>query len=165
MAEYCPDCGSRTENKTVEDRERDHCPECDKILWRNPKAASATAIVKDSQILLVKRGVEPDKEKWSLPAGFIEVNDSFREGAARELEEETDLKISPEKLKVLDTLKITQKGDKHVVVTVFKLPDTKTEGAVHAGEDAEEARYWSREEINQNIEKIRKPYRDIIKNF
>jgi 8-oxo-dGTP diphosphatase len=162
---YCPDCGSEIQEKEVEDRERDYCPECDRIHWKNPKAASATAVIKDSQILLVKRGVQPDKGKWSLPAGFIELDDSFREGAARELEEETGLRISPEKLEVLDTLKITQKSDEHVVVAAFKAEASETSGEISAGEDAADARYWTREEIEENIDEIREPYRELIKNF
>jgi ADP-ribose pyrophosphatase YjhB (NUDIX family) len=165
MPDFCPKCGSRTETKIVEGTERDYCDSCEEVLWKNPKPAAATAVVKEDQILLVKRGEDPDKGQWSLPAGFIELEDSFRKGAVRELEEETGLSLETEDLGLFETLKIKQHGNEHVVVAVFKTPASKTEGEIQAGEDAAKARYWSREEVDQNIEKIRKPYRDIIKSF
>jgi len=43
----------------------------------------------DLKVLLVKRGIEPFKDKWAIPGGFVKINESLEEAAKRELKEET----------------------------------------------------------------------------
>jgi 8-oxo-dGTP diphosphatase len=49
--------------------------------------------VKDDklQVALIKRGVEPFKEMWAIPGGFVRMDESLEDGARREIEEETGL--------------------------------------------------------------------------
>ena len=42
-------------------------------------------------ILLVKRGIEPYKDYWAFPGGFIKMDEDAETGARRELKEETGL--------------------------------------------------------------------------
>ncbi|KKT86189.1 MAG: NUDIX hydrolase [Candidatus Collierbacteria bacterium GW2011_GWA2_44_99] len=44
------------------------------------------------KILLVRRKDEPFKDSWSLPGGFVKMNESLDEAAVRELEEESGVK-------------------------------------------------------------------------
>jgi 8-oxo-dGTP diphosphatase len=50
--------------------------------------------IEDNQlkVLLVKRGTDPYKGKWSIPGGFVNIDESLEEAAHRELEEETGVK-------------------------------------------------------------------------
>jgi len=50
--------------------------------------------IKDEElkVLLVKRIVEPYKNSWALPGGFIKINESLEDAAKRELFEETNVK-------------------------------------------------------------------------
>ena len=50
------------------------------------------------EILLIQRKGEPCAGMWALPGGFLEENETAEEGAARELLEETGVKISADKL-------------------------------------------------------------------
>jgi len=45
---------------------------------------------KDNKILT---GFRPDYKRWGLPGGHLEICESFEEGSARELEEETNIKV------------------------------------------------------------------------
>ncbi|GFP76781.1 NUDIX hydrolase [Clostridium fungisolvens] len=44
---------------------------------------------KGMQVLLVKRDEYPDKGRWSIPGGFIDINEGLEEGAKRKLREKT----------------------------------------------------------------------------
>ena len=43
------------------------------------------------KILLIKRNLEPYKDKWALPGGFVQMDENLEEAAMRELQEETGL--------------------------------------------------------------------------
>ena len=46
---------------------------------------------KGMQVLLIKRDDYPEKEKWAIPGGFVNFNESLEEGAIRKLKEETGI--------------------------------------------------------------------------
>ena len=45
------------------------------------------------KILLIERGNEPYKGCWAIPGGFLNMDENGEQGALRELEEETGLKL------------------------------------------------------------------------
>jgi ADP-ribose pyrophosphatase YjhB (NUDIX family) len=63
------------------------------IDYRNPLPAAVCAVINtEGKILVGKRNREPGKNKWALPGGFIESNESPESACLRELKEETGLK-------------------------------------------------------------------------
>ena len=92
---YCEKCGSITENINVEGDsiKRDVCKACGFIKYINPKIIVGVIPEKDESILLCKRDIEPSKGKWTIPSGFMEMNESLEDGARRESIEEANCKF------------------------------------------------------------------------
>jgi ADP-ribose pyrophosphatase YjhB (NUDIX family) len=69
--------------------------------YRKPSLTADICIITDEaekKILLIKRGNHPCLGKWALPGGFSEAGERIEETAARELEEETGIKMDPSEL-------------------------------------------------------------------
>lgn len=92
---HCAQCGSKTEKQIPEGdhNERDVCTSCGFIHYVNPKLITGALPVHNDKILLCKRNIEPRKGCWTLPAGFMECNETTAEGAARETFEESEAKL------------------------------------------------------------------------
>ncbi|MDO8589184.1 MAG: NUDIX hydrolase [Armatimonadota bacterium] len=65
---------------------------------RYPVPAVAAIIVRDGEILLVKRGAEPGFGKWSIPGGSVELGETLEYALKREILEETGLAVEVGKL-------------------------------------------------------------------
>ena len=89
---YCSNCGSdKIEFKIPADDnlKRYVCPDCGSIFYTNPNLIVGTVCIKNEEVLLCKRNIEPRFGKWTLPAGFMENAETLQEGALRETKEET----------------------------------------------------------------------------
>lgn len=90
---YCPRCGSEMTTRPVGDKLRRVCTHCDYIHFTDPKVGVGVLIVKEGEILLVRRLMNPEKGKWSIPAGFVDRGENPKETAVREVWEETNLQV------------------------------------------------------------------------
>jgi ADP-ribose pyrophosphatase YjhB (NUDIX family) len=91
---HCRVCGTAVVYRLPDDGDtkvRAVCPACHTVHYENPLNVVGTVPVwgKDgAQVLLCKRNIEPRWGKWTLPAGFMEMDETTEEGAARETDEE-----------------------------------------------------------------------------
>jgi len=93
MSHYCYQCGASLQSQVVEGRLREICQNCGWIHYEHRKVSAAVRIVKEGKLLLVQRGIEPWKNAWYMPAGYLEVDEDPRECAKREALEETGYKV------------------------------------------------------------------------
>ena len=87
---YCSQCGGETKLEIPQDDDRPRfiCSQCGFIHYQNPRLVVGSIPVHEDQVLLCLRAIEPRKNYWTLPAGFLENGESISDGAIRETEEE-----------------------------------------------------------------------------
>lgn len=97
------------------------------------------AVIKDSagRLLLIKRGHEPGAGLWSLPGGRIEPGETHQQALAREVLEETNLRVECRRL--LGTAELP--GADGTVIDVSDYLAVVTGGELAAGDDAADARW------------------------
>lgn len=108
---FCNQCGKRVIQKIPEsdNRLRYVCSSCDTIHYQNPNiVAGALPLIMDSdgieKVLLCRRAIEPRHGYWTLPAGFMENEESVEEAAARESAEEANVTLGELKLYMVVSL-------------------------------------------------------------
>jgi ADP-ribose pyrophosphatase YjhB (NUDIX family) len=113
---FCSECGSGNIARRIPDgdhRARYVCPDCGTVHYKNPLIVCGVVPVFEDKILLCKRGIEPRYGKWTLPAGFMELEESVEEGAQRELHEEAVAKVELGPL--LSVLSVPRIGQVHMM--------------------------------------------------
>ena len=96
---HCANCGGQLELREIasEDRPRHICVDCGHVAYVNPRLVSTTLpITETGEVILLRRGFEPGRGWWAQPGGFLEVDETPSEGAARETLEEIGLEVIPE---------------------------------------------------------------------
>lgn len=102
-----------------------------------------TIINNKIQVLLIKRGAEPFKDRWALPGGFVKMHENLEQAAKRELEEETGVKeVYLEQLYTFGDVNRDPRG-RVITVAYFALIDSeKAKQKLKATTDASEAEWF-----------------------
>jgi ADP-ribose pyrophosphatase YjhB (NUDIX family) len=79
-----------------DDRLRLVCGDCGYVAYENPKVVVGSVCIWDDRILLCRRAINPRRGFWTLPAGYLELNETTDEGARREAREEALAEIELE---------------------------------------------------------------------
>ncbi len=135
---HCSGCGGELVMRDLDGRPRAVCTACNAISYVNPVPAAAVAIVQDERILLVQRAIEPRKGDWSLPAGFIEVDETVRECAIRETKEETGCDVELDE--IIDVVSVFD--DPRYVCLLIVFAGHVLGGELTAGDDACDVGYF-----------------------
>lgn len=103
---FCSECGHSVtlgipEGDTLP---RYICPNCHTIHYQNPKVIVGCIPEWKGKILLCKRAIAPHRGKWTLPAGFMENNETLKQGAARETLEEANARVDIHQLYAIYSL-------------------------------------------------------------
>lgn len=96
-----------------DDHERLICADCGHIAYENPKVVVGSVVAEQGRVLLCRRAIEPRRGFWTLPAGYLEMQETVEEGARREAWEEARARIALEG--VLAVYSIARLGQVQVI--------------------------------------------------
>lgn len=136
---HCRNCGTPVHYRVPDDgdvKERAVCPVCATIHYENPLNVVGTVPYLDERVLLCKRNIEPRRGKWTLPAGFMELNETVAQGAARETVEEAGAQFELESL--FSVLSVVRTGQVHLFYRARLLSDQ-----FNPGHETQEARLFT----------------------
>ena len=92
------------------------------------------------KVLLIQRGIEPYKDRWAFPGGFMNMDETTEECAIRELEEETGLQIK--ELNQIGAYSKVDRDPRGRTITVAYLAIVDKATKVHGQDDAAKAKWW-----------------------
>ena len=92
---FCNQCGAKVEFRIPpgDHLPRHICDSCGTIHYDNPRIVVGCVPDYHGKILLCRRGIEPRRGFWTVPAGFMENGETLQQGAARETWEEALAKV------------------------------------------------------------------------
>jgi mutator protein MutT len=115
-----------------------------------PLVGVGAVIVDHGRVLLVQRGTEPMKGRWSIPGGLVEVGESLTAAVLREVREETGLIVeSVELIELLDRIYHEESRVRYHYVIADYLCRV-TGGVLRAASDAAAVRWVERAEWNSH---------------
>lgn len=138
---YCTQCATELQLKMEAGRERPVCPRCGYVVYRNPVPVALVLVRRDDKLLLVHRLNAPLAGYWAPPAGYVEIDESLEEGAAREVKEETGLGVVVDRL-----LTVYSRANVGVMLVTFA---AHVEGGTLATQtdEVDAARFFAPDEI------------------
>ena len=107
------------------------------------RAAAAVIVGEDGRLLLVRRGREPQRGRWSVPGGRVEPGETVAEAAVREAFEETGARVRAER--ELGVVRVP--AGPHLEYEVHDVAATFLGGTLRPGDDADAVRWVAPEEL------------------
>jgi 8-oxo-dGTP diphosphatase len=110
-----------------------------------PVVGVGAVVIRDRQVLLVRRANDPSRGQWSIPGGVVELGETLAQAVVREVREECHVEVEPGS--VLATFDLIQRDDAGRIRYHYMLVDLAARyltGEPVAGTDALEVR-WVRE--------------------
>jgi len=142
---FCPLCGSRLETLKLKTQEPSRlvCSDCSYIFYLDPKLVACSVVELDDRIVLLKRGIQPQRGKWVMPGGYVDREEQVEAAAIRETEEECGLKT-----RIKGLLGVYSYPGRLVVVVSYVTEYVS--GHLIMGDEAQEVRLLRPEEIPWN---------------
>ena len=136
-ARFCPRCGQPAD---VAFPRSIACSHCGYSAYFNPKpVAGAIPVDDEDRVILLRRGFDPGRGRWTFPGGFVDLGESVEEAAHRETDEELGIAIELGRL-----VGVYSRADERVVLIVFL---ARALGEPHTTPEAIEVRAFARAQI------------------
>jgi 8-oxo-dGTP diphosphatase len=113
--------------------------------------ADVVATTPDGRVLLIERGWPPFEGAWALPGGHVDAGETSRQAAARELAEETGVRVDAAQLLQLGAWDTPGRDPRGRYVTVAYLAVVPTDTPITAGDDARTARWWPSDRLPEQL--------------
>ncbi|GAB4531289.1 MAG: NUDIX hydrolase [Anaerolineae bacterium] len=127
-----------------------------------PVVAVGAIVLRDRQVLLVRRGQPPSEGLWAIPGGRVELGETLQQAAEREIREETGLTIrAGNPVHTFDAILHDEVGRIRFHYVIVDLAADYVSGELQPGDDVCEARWVAPDEletlsINQTTREILK---------
>jgi ADP-ribose pyrophosphatase YjhB (NUDIX family) len=126
---FCSFCGTAYATPLAYPRT---CTGCKTQVWANPIPVSVVLVpvAGDGRLglLVVRRAIEPRKDKLALVGGFLEEHETWAEGGAREIREETGVVVDPAKLSAFWFTSTVPRPNRVLLFSVAEPIDASTLG-------------------------------------
>lgn len=106
---HCSYCGNRFLEAEPWPK---HCGNCHNTSYLNPLPVVVVLLPMDSGLIVIRRNIEPQKGTLNLPGGYLDLGETWQQGARRELWEETGIDVSEQQIGLFDV----QNGLDHTLV-------------------------------------------------
>ncbi|CAA6828768.1 MAG: FAD pyrophosphatase (EC [uncultured Thiotrichaceae bacterium] len=139
---YCSGCGEEVVVKVPEgdNRSRFVCESCDTIHYQNPRIIAGAIPVHEDKVLLCKRAIHPRRGFWTLPAGFMENEETIEQAAQRETFEEAQATI--ENLQLYTVMSLP-----HISQVYMLFRSEMVDGIFAPGEESLETQLFDEKDI------------------
>ncbi len=115
-----------------------------------PVVGVGAVLIREGKILLVKRGSEPGKCKWSIPGGLVELGESVHDTIVREVKEESNLEVEVHSLiDVVDSLERDREGRLRYHFVILDHFVRLRRGSLRAGSDVLDVRWVALNEVEK----------------
>lgn len=167
LFKYCPKCGSS--HFVVNNEKSKRCADCGFVYYFNSSAATVAFILNErNELLVCRRGKEPKKGTLDLSGGFIDMYETGEEGVAREVLEETGLKV--EKTAYLFSLPNTYLYSGFLVHTLDQFFLCTVEDATHleAMDDVADSFWMPLDKVNPEefgLDSVREGVKRFLKEY
>ncbi len=112
----------------------------------------------EPKVLLIERGHEPFKGCWAFPGGFMNMDETTKQCAVRELEEETGLKVN--EIKQIGAYSKVDRDPRGRTITVAYLSLVDEPLPVKGQDDAAKAQWFS----IKNLPKLAFDHEEILRD-
>jgi ADP-ribose pyrophosphatase YjhB (NUDIX family) len=75
------------------------CSPCGNTTWVNPIPVAVCLLPVDGGLLVIRRAIPPKVGELALPGGYVDLSETWQQAAARELEEETGVRVDPDEIR------------------------------------------------------------------
>lgn len=140
---------------------------------KQPIVGVGALIVHNGRLVLVKRGVEPDKGRWSIPGGAVELGEEVRAAAVREAKEECGLDIEivvDRPMDEVDNITTDEEGKFRYHYVLLQFLTRPRGGKLKAGGDVLEVKWVPLEKVEtynltKSFRAFFKKHRDELEGF